>query len=269
MLDWLDTLTFLEHILLYIAVPATLLLLIQTVLLLVGLGGGQDADADGGADLDGDGVPDSLSLDLDGDGIPDASFDLDGNGIPDALSADLDVGEAPGGVCGVDVDGDGIPDHDGCVHDTDGGEASQGGLLSGLNVFTVRGFITFFTLFGWSGLLFCQLGLHWLLALFLAVQIGVIGMVAVAVLLREALRLQSDGTLDIRNALGETGSVYLTVPAGRAGVGKVNVVVQDQLREFEAVTDGEAPIPTGAEVTVTGITNGDTLIVAPRAGSPA
>ena len=61
MLIWLESLTALERVLLYVAVPATLILLIQTVLLLIGLGGGHDADGpDGaeGADLDGDGVPD-------------------------------------------------------------------------------------------------------------------------------------------------------------------------------------------------------------------
>lgn len=252
MLLWLESLTLLEQILLYIAVPATLILLIQTALLLVGLGGEHDADADG-ADLDGDGVPDDLSLDLDGDGVPDdLSLDLDGDGVPDDL-------------CGADLDGCVAPDHEGCVHSAEGGEAHTG-FFSGLNVFTVRGFVTFLTLFGWSGLLFSTLGLHPLLALFLAVQLGVIGMVGVAVILREALRLQSDGTLDIRNALGRTGSVYLTVPAGRAGTGKVNVLVQEQYREFEAVTDGEAPIPTGAEVLVTGVTGGDTLVVEPISG---
>ena len=246
MLIWLEALTALERVLLYIAVPATLILLIQTVLLLIGLGGGHDADGpDGaeGADLDGDGVPDDLSLDLDGDGVPDGlSLDLDGDGVPDHLE--------------LHTDG------------PDGGQAHGPGLFSGLNVFTVRGFVTFFTLFGWSGLLFCTLGMHPLIALFLAVQIGVIGMVSVAVILREALRLQSDGTLDIRNALGRTGSVYLTVPAGRMGPGKVNVLVQEQLREFEAVTDDERPIPTGADVLVTGVTGGDTLVVESVAGEP-
>ena len=97
------------------------------------------------------------------------------------------------------------------------GADGHGGFFSGLHVFTIRGFITFFTLFGWSGLLFLTLGMHWFPALFLAIQIGIIGMVAVAVILREALRLQSDGTLDVRNALGERGSVYLTVPAQGRG----------------------------------------------------
>lgn len=234
---WLESLTVLQRVMLFIAVPATLLLLIQTVMLFIGLGGG-DGDADGG--LDGDGS-DAVDLDPDGDGISGgAAADLDGDGTPDGLHGE------------VHADGD-----------TGEGADGHGGFFSGLHVFTIRGFITFFTLFGWSGLLFLTLGMHWFPALFLAIQIGIIGMVAVAVILREALRLQSDGTLDVRNALGERGSVYLTVPAQGQGTGKVNVTVQEQLREFEAVTQETAPIPTGSEIVVVGLTEDGTLVVSP------
>lgn len=233
MAAWLESLTALERILFFIAVPATLILLIQTALLLIGLGG----DAAG------------------------SGTDLDGDGIPDAAEPELDFH-------GLDLDGDGIPDIPGDFHsnlgDADHGEVPhEGGFFTGLNVFTIRGLVTFATLFGWSGLLFSVLGLHPLPALFFAVQVGIIGMVGVAVLLREALRLQSDGTLDLRNALGRKGSVYLTVPPRRSGTGKVSVTVQEQLREFEAVTDEEAPLMTGEEIQVTGLAGENTLIVSP------
>lgn len=236
MLDWLASLNVLEQILLYIAIPATVLLLLQTALLLVGQGGGE-----GGADGD--------SLELDGG--DDFTLDLNGDGIPDLDVSDLDFNDtaAPCDLCGETYDGH--------AHVGNGAEG-------GLNVLTLRGVVAFFTLFGWSGLLLCQIGLNGLLALFLAVQLGIIGMVAVAFILREALRLQSDGTLDIRNALGQAGSVYLRVPADRAAPGKVTVLVQEQMREFEAVTDEDSPIPTGAEIMVVGITGGDTLVVSTR-----
>ena len=234
---WLESLTVLQRVMLFIAVPATLLLLIQTVMLFIGLGGG-DGDTDG--DLDGGGS-DAIDLDPDGDGISGgAAVDLDGDGVSDGLHGEVHAGG-----------------------DTGEGADGHGGFFSGLHVFTIRGFITFFTLFGWSGLLFLTLGMHWFPALFLAIQIGIIGMVAVAVILREALRLQSDGTLDVRNALGERGSVYLTVPAQGQGTGKVNVTVQEQLREFEAVTQETAPIPTGSEIVVVGLTEDGTLVVSP------
>ncbi len=236
MLDWLASLSVLEQILLYIAIPATVLLLLQTALLLVGQAGGA-----GGADGD--------SLDLSGG--DDVTLDLDGDGIPDLDVSDLDLSDtdAPCDLCGET--------HDGHTH-------AGNGAAGDLNLFTLRGLVAFFTLFGWGGLLLCQMGLNGLLAVFLAVQLGIIGMVAVAVILREALRLQSDGTMDIRNALGREGLVYLRVPAGRVAPGKVTVLVQEQMREFEAVTDEESVIPTGAEIIVIGITGGDTLVVSTK-----
>lgn len=80
---------------------------------------------------------------------------------------------------------------------------------------------------------------------------------------RQALRLQYDGTLDLRNALGRTGTVYLTVPPGRSSPGKVTLTVQEQLTEFEALTDSPAPIPTGSPVRVTGLAGRGALLVEP------
>ena len=75
------------------------------------------------------------------------------------------------------------------------------------------------------------------------------------------LKIQSDGTMNIRNALGQSGEVYIPIPGKRAAPGKVMVKVQDQLTEFEAVTDEEEKIATGTQITVIGITKGTTLIV--------
>ena len=91
--------------------------------------------------------------------------------------------------------------------------------------------------------------------------IGIAGMVGIALILREAMRLQYDGTLDVRRAVGLPGTVYLTIPACRAAPGKVNITVQEQLRELEAFTDSDTPIPTGSPVRVTGLLEGGALLV--------
>lgn len=230
MAAWWQTLTTLEHVLLYIAVPATLVLLIQTALLF--LGGGPEGD---GGDLSHDGMPDGGDGAL--DDVPDAGLD----GPPE---------------------GDFLP-HGGEIEAHSGGEHPS----QALHIFTLRGVVAFLTLFGWSGLWFSQLGLPGFLAVFLAVPVGFAGMVAIALIVREALKLQYDGTLNPRNALGRSGEVYLAIPPARSGQGKVTVLVQEQLREFEAVTDSPDPIPTGAPVVVTGLA-GDALLVAPPPSLP-
>lgn len=237
---WWQSLTTLEHILLYLAVPATLILLIQTILLF--LGGVMDG---GEADLDTDGPDWDTDLDSDLDGDLDADWDGDLDG------PDWDA-HAP------ELEADAPDDHDGP------GLEEAGQAAAGLHLFTLRGIVAFLTLFGWGSLWLCQLGVLPAVALFLGFWMGLAGMVAIAVVVRQAVRLQYDGTLDIRNAVGLTGSVYLTVPAGRAGQGKVNVLVQEQLREFDAISDSPQPIPTGADIVVTGLAGRDTLIVAPK-----
>jgi hypothetical protein len=90
-------------------------------------------------------------------------------------------------------------------------------------------------------------------------------MVVLALLLKMALRLQSDGSMDIRNAVGATGTVYITVPANRRAKGKVMVKLQEQLRELEAVTEGGNDLKAGSMIQVVSIANDDTLIVAEAA----
>ncbi len=226
---WWQSLSTLEHVLLYVAVPATLVLIVQTVLLFVGGG----LDSDGGAGLDGD-----------------ADLDLDAG-----MDADLEL-ESDGGLA-LDPDGCGDPS----AHLGPDGDGPDGPTAQGLHILTVRGVVVFLALFGWGGLWLCRIGLPPFLAVFLAVPIGIAGMVGVALILRQAMRLQYDGTLDLRNAVGLSGTVYLTIPARRAGSGKVNVTVQEQLRECQALTDSTVPLPTGSQVRVTGLLDGDTLLV--------
>ncbi len=204
--NWWNAMSAAQHGFLFVAVPATLVLVIQTVMLLIGLGGGD------GVDFDGDGIPDGLDM-------------------PD----------------GVDLDGDGIPD----VH---------GGLEGDLRVFTVRGFVAFFAVFGWTGPALLAAGMPLWAAIVGAFCAGAVAMILIAMLMRAMLRLQQSGNLDPRNAVGKSGTVYVPVPADRQGSGKVNLVLQERFSELDAVTDGEE-IPTGREVTVVGVNTLGTLVV--------
>jgi uncharacterized protein (DUF58 family) len=82
--------------------------------------------------------------------------------------------------------------------------------------------------------------------------------------IRIALRLQHIGNIQVSNAIGKVGEVYITVPAENKGRGKVNVVVQERFFEFEATTSAERDLKTGESVFVTGITEDNALIVIPN-----
>lgn len=231
MVEWWNSLTALERCFAYVAIPATLVLAIQTVLLLIGLGGDSDGDADGsgGLDLDGDGIPDTMDTDLD--------LDLGGDGIPNMVQS-----------TGAELDLDpNLPGH--------------GAGDSGLRLFTIRGLVAFFSVFGWCGLAMLRSGAGAGISCLVSLAMGTAAMVILAAMMRAAMGLQSDGTLNLKNALGLCGSVYLTIPAARRQKGKVSLLVQDRLGEFDAVTDEQQPIPTGSEVVVVGISGKSTLVV--------
>ena len=218
MVNWWESLSLMERLFACVAIPATVVLLIQFVMSLIGLGD-HDTEMDS---PDADDLPDGV--DLDGDGIPDG-IDLDGDGVPDEL------------------------EHDG----------EHGG--AGLHLFSLRGIVAALAVYGWAALAVSRAGHPWLMALTVGLIMGAAAMVAVAVVMRLFLRLQSDGTVDVHNAVGLTGEAYLTIPGGRSGAGKVNVVIQETMTECAAVTDEEEPIPTGTPVTVVGLTRERELIV--------
>ena len=229
---WWESLTLLQRVFACIAIPSTLLLILQLVLSLIGLG-----DHESDLDADGDGVPDEIDLDVDGDGIPEG-IDLDHDGVPDITVADLDH--------------DGVPDE---------GHGSLGESLGNLRLFTLRGILAFLAVWGWAVLAITRAGRPWLMGVLLGLLLGAAAMVLIALVMQMILRLQADGTVSLNNAVGCGGEVYLSVPALRSGEGKVNVVIQDTMTECAAVTDEETPIPTGTSITVVGVTKERQLIV--------
>ena len=204
MTAWWYSLAGVEQVFALMAIPATLLLLIQTVLLIFGLGG------DHGADME----VDHSALD---------SSDHD-------ISADHD--------------------HD-STHFYD----------HGLRIFTVRGFVAFFSVFGWCGLACLQGDLNITLSVLISFIAGLVSMVVIALILKAALSLQSSGTLNMANAVGKSASVYMRIPAQRLGRGKVNLIVQDSYIEADALTDETTDLLPDHQVTVIGLVNQNTLLV--------
>lgn len=131
----------------------------------------------------------------------------------------------------------------------------------GYQFFTIKNMIAFFTLFGWMGIAAHSSGAGKLLTVILALGAGTAIVLVMAFLLKNVHRLRHDGTMQIRNAIGQTGNAYLFIPANRSGQGKVHIKVQGSLHELPAVTDDDQDIATGRLVKVTSIVNERILLV--------
>ncbi|HYD55228.1 MAG TPA: hypothetical protein VEA99_21520 [Gemmatimonadaceae bacterium] len=143
------------------------------------------------------------------------------------------------------------------VHEASGGHEA---LSHGLHLFSVRAIAAGLAFFGTTGWFATRNGWSQLLALPAALLLGSAGLVAVAFALRQMGRLESDGTLQLANAIGLDGTVHLSIPEQQRGAGKVMLTVQGRLVELPAVTSGPA-LPTGAPVTVVDVRDDDVLEV--------
>jgi hypothetical protein len=96
----------------------------------------------------------------------------------------------------------------------------------------------------------------------IALAAGGAAMYGVHQMMQLLYKLRSDGTARIERSLGHTGSVYLRIPGGNSGVGKVTINLRDRTVEYLAVTS-QGPLPTGAKIVVTRVVSSDTVEVEP------
>jgi membrane protein implicated in regulation of membrane protease activity len=132
----------------------------------------------------------------------------------------------------------------------------------GVDLLSVRTVSAGAALFGAAGL-WASSVMPVLVAVPLAAAAGVGAAVVTAYMTRQMLRLESSGSLQIDNALGQSATVYLPVPPHREGTGKVQLTMQGRTVEMTAVGNEDAVIPTGAAVIVVGVIDGNTVEVTP------
>ncbi len=132
--------------------------------------------------------------------------------------------------------------------------------IAGLKILTLRNALVFLAIGSWVAfLLVSSLGV-WL-GIILGLVAGMIAAFLQALAFRATLKLESAGNLDYSNAIGKKGTVYLRIPQGRSGKGKVSILVQERLTEIDAVTDEKEDILPKTSVEVVGLLDSATLIV--------
>ncbi|WP_165750036.1 hypothetical protein [Cellulophaga sp. Z1A5H] len=119
----------------------------------------------------------------------------------------------------------------------------------------------FFTIFGWSGIAALSGDLPRYMVVILSIICGLLMMLAMASLFYYLSKLQSSGTLKLKNAINQVGEVYLTIGANRSFIGKVSINVQGTLRELEALTEEHLDLHQGNVVRVKTVTDNGILIV--------
>lgn len=127
-------------------------------------------------------------------------------------------------------------------------------------VLTFRSLVAALTFFGIGGLAARQAGLEVPLTVGVAVALGGGALFGVAFLMRSLGKLRAEGTVRINRAVGSTGTVYLNIPGGKKGAGKVHLNLQNRTVEYQAITP-DADLPTGAKVVVVGVIGSDTVEV--------
>lgn len=192
MLEYWNSLSDLTRFFYYLAVPATVVLVIQTVLVILGIGG-SDSDVDVDTDFD---------------------TDLEG--------ADVDT-----------VD-----------------DLAESAASSGFRMFTVKGVVAFFAIFGWVGIVMSTSGKGVVLTSLVSVIAGFGAMALVAFIFYSMSKLQYDGTFDYKDTVGCEGKVYIPLPASGKGTGKVQLTAGERFLELTAMTEEDAAIPTGTMVKI-------------------
>jgi hypothetical protein len=149
------------------------------------------------------------------------------------------------------------------LHVGDVDTSPAGAHPAGLSLLSVRTVAAFFSGFGWTGIALTKAGLPVAVVLVGAFAVGGGLMLIIVWLMRTLTRLDSSGTLDYHNAIGQVATVCLPVPANLAGNGQVEVMVQGRLMVTQACTRHASAIPSQAKVKVTDQLDPTTLIVEP------
>jgi membrane protein implicated in regulation of membrane protease activity len=152
----------------------------------------------------------------------------------------------------VDVDIDGDVDVD---SDMEGGDTDIS-----FRLLSFQGLTAFFMMFGLVGLALSRQN-DWGPAPAIAggTFAGLITCWLLKWIFDKAKTLQSSGNIKLENAVGQEGTVYLNIPAN--GTGKAQVTVQDHLKVYDAVSQGDVELHTGDPIKVVRIISNNTLVV--------
>ena len=167
--------------------------------------------------------------------------------------------DGSGDIGDIHMDGDvsGHVDGDLSGH-ADGGDIHDAYLS--FKILSFQGLTAFFMMFGLVGLAMSrQSGYNDTACLAVATGAGLGTVWIIAQIFRKAGSLQASGNINLSNAVGQEGEIYLTIPAD--GTGKAKITIQDRLRIYNAIAKDKTEIRTGQRIRVVSVTPQDVLVV--------
>lgn len=146
------------------------------------------------------------------------------------------------------VGGDADADAPDVGSDSDSSYDSSGSHF--LRLFSTRAVTAAIAFFGLAGLAALSAGLSPIIQVVCAITCGFIAGFVVYWIVSSLSKFNSDCSIKTSSAIGAAGSVYLTIPARRSGIGKVTILQQGRSMEYEASTDSETPLKSGTPIVV-------------------
>ena len=158
------------------------------------------------------------------------------------------AGDGHHDASGHDMGGHDVGGHDGHDGMTDGDAEHHG--LDFLKFFTIRNLVSFALGYGWVGYASLKSGFPGFLAIILGVLGGLVFVYAVFRLMTALHSLEEDATVDLDQATGRTGEVYLEFDENSAG--KILIKLGGAVSEMTALHAHPGKLERGALVRVVG-----------------
>ncbi len=158
---------------------------------------------------------------------------------------------------GGDVDGDADGSDAG---DVDGSE-NVPAVIEGLHLFSVHGVALGLAIGGWSAMFFYASFASGFIGSLGGLVLGFVAMYIHAKFMKSVLKLQEIPTVNLKDAVGQVADVYLTIPKYGEGCGKINLVLNEALKDYDAMSRDDMPIPTGTKVRVMEVNEDGVMIV--------
>ena len=131
-----------------------------------------------------------------------------------------------------------------------------------MNLYTFRNLVNFLLGMSWTAILLNEQMKSKALLMLIAFAVGAAIVFAVMMMFKGLSKMQQSGNINVfESAVGCSGKVYLTVPGERKGQGKVQININNTVREYDALTDSEDDLKTGTSIKVTEVLDASTLLV--------